>query len=53
MAKKTPEEIEREVERICREIKYEGFMKSRTWKNIGYSVFHVEHSSVHCIQKSD
>jgi len=26
MAKKTPEEIEREVERICREIKYEGFI---------------------------
>jgi site-specific DNA-adenine methylase len=21
--------------------------------NFGYSVFHVEHSSVHCIQKSD
>jgi hypothetical protein len=22
-------------------------------EKIGYSVFHVEHSSVHCIQKSD
>ncbi len=34
MAKMTTEEIEREVERIAREIKYQGFMKSRTWKNI-------------------
>lgn len=34
MAKMTPEEIDREVERITREIRYEGFMKSRTWKNI-------------------